>query len=105
MDKHDWANSADPDQTAPRGAVLMRVLAAFQSICIIQRHDTTAEPLRMNPRVFTVKLTGVRNVRNFTVSMCEALLYSILASHLNFRQLSYVEGHESRFWCYKHTPL
>ena len=40
-DRHVWANSADPDQTAP----LIRVYTIWHSVCIVWTHSSMVEPL------------------------------------------------------------
>ena len=66
-DRLAWANSADPDQTAPRGAVwsvstLFAVpSASFRSITLM------VKPSCWNFRVITAKFSNVRIYRSFTV--------------------------------------
>ena len=71
LDRYAWANSADPDQTAPRGAVcsrssLIRVCTVCLSICIIWTHCSMVEPHSSNFRVITTNYLGVRIFRKFT---------------------------------------
>ena len=65
-DRYAWANSADPDQTAPRGS-LIRVYPVCHSVCIVWTHYTIVEPLSSNFRVITTNVLGVRIFRKFTV--------------------------------------
>ena len=60
------ANSADPDQTAPRSS-LIRVYTVCHSICIVWTHYSMAEPHSSNFREFTTNFLGVRIFRKFTV--------------------------------------
>ena len=55
-----WANSADPDQTALE-------LFAIPS-APFWTHYSTVEPPCSNFRVITANLSGVRNLRIFTVN-------------------------------------
>ena len=58
-----WANSADPDQTAP-----IRVYnTVCHSVCIIWTHYSMAEPHSSNFRVITTNFWGVQIFRKFTV--------------------------------------
>ena len=65
-DRYAWANSADPDQTAPRGAVwsgstLFAILSAlFGLITLWKSHIVQI-------RVITTNFLGVRIFRKFTV--------------------------------------
>ena len=65
-----WANSADPDQTAHRGAVcvssLIRVYTVYLSICTFWTHYSIVELPCSNFRVITANFSGVRNFRIFT---------------------------------------
>ena len=58
-DIYAWANSADPDQTAPRSS-LIRVYTVCHSVCIVWTHYTIIEPHSPN-------FLGVRIFRKFTV--------------------------------------
>ena len=42
-DRYAWANSADPDQTAPRSS-LIRVYTVCHSVCIVWTHYSMVEP-------------------------------------------------------------
>ena len=53
-DRYAWANSADPDQTAP--------------VCIIWTHYSMVGPHSSNFRVITTNVLGVRIFRKFTVN-------------------------------------
>ena len=63
-DRYAWANSADPDQTAPR---LIRVYTVCHSVCIVWTHYSMVEPHSSNFRVITTNFWGVRIFRKFTV--------------------------------------
>ena len=52
LDRYAWANSADPDQTAPRG---------------VWTHYSTVKPHSSNFRLITTNFLGARIFRNFTV--------------------------------------
>ena len=65
-DRQVWANSADPDQTAPRS--LIRVYTVCHSVCIVWTHYSMVEPHISNFRVITTNFLGVRIFRKFTVS-------------------------------------
>ena len=62
-DRYAWANSADPDQTAP----LIRVYTVCHSVCIVWPHDSMVEPHSSNFRVITMNILGVWKFRKFTV--------------------------------------
>ena len=64
-DRYAWANSADPDQTAPRGAVWSGSTLPF--VCIVWTHYSMVEPHSSNFRVITTNILGVRIFRKFTV--------------------------------------
>ena len=49
-DRYAWANSADPDQTAPS---LIRVYTFCHSVCIVWTHYSMVEPHSSNFRVIT----------------------------------------------------
>ena len=59
-DRYAWANSADPDQTAPW------VYTVCHSICIVWNHYSMVEPHSSNFRVITTNVFGVRIFRKFT---------------------------------------
>ena len=59
-----WANSVDPDQTAPS---LIRVYTVCHSICTFWTHYFIVEPPCSNFRVSTANCLGVQNARIFTV--------------------------------------
>ena len=63
-DKYAWANSADPDQTAPS---LIRDYTVCLSVCIVWTHYSTVEPHSSHFRVITTKFLGVQLFRKFTV--------------------------------------
>ena len=48
-----WANSADPDQTAPRSSSLIRVYAVCNSLCIFWMHYSKEKPSCSTFRVIT----------------------------------------------------
>ena len=60
-DRQVWANSADPDQTAPS---LIRVYTVCRSVCT---HYSMVEPHSSHFRVITTNSLGVRIFRKFTV--------------------------------------
>ena len=59
-DRQVWANSADPDQTAP---LLIRVYTVCHSIHIFWTHYCTVKPLCLNFRVITANFSGVQIFR------------------------------------------
>ena len=67
-DRYALAKSADPDQTAPRGA-LIRVYTVCHSVCIIWTHYSMVEPHSSNFRAITTNSLGVRIFKKFTVRM------------------------------------
>ena len=62
-DRYTWANSADPDQTAPP----IRVYTVCHSVCIVWTHYYMVEPHSSNFSVITTNILGVRIFRKFTV--------------------------------------
>ena len=64
-DRYAWANSADPDQTAPSSVI--RVYTVCRSVCIVWTHYSMVEPHSSNFRVITTKCLGVRIFRKFAV--------------------------------------
>ena len=58
------ANSADPDQTAPREDQGLHCLLVY---LIFSSHHTMVDPLSLYFREFTVMLGVVQKFRNFTV--------------------------------------
>ena len=62
-DRYAWANSADPDQTAP----LIRVYTVCNSVCIVWTHYSMVEPHSSNFRMITTNILGVRIFRKFMV--------------------------------------
>ena len=46
LDRYAWANSADPDQTAPSS--LIRFYTVCHSVCIVWTHYSTVEPHSSN---------------------------------------------------------
>ena len=70
-DRYAWANSADPDQTAPQTAPssLIRVYTVCHSVCIVWTHYCIVEPYNSNFRVITTNFLGVRIFRKFTVNL------------------------------------
>ena len=81
-DRQVWANSADPDQTAPRGAVsrssLIWVCTVCHSVCIVWTHYSMVEPHSSNFRVITINFLGVRIFRRFTVLLMTVPIAGIL---------------------------
>ena len=65
-DRQVWANSADPDQTAPRSS-LIRIYTVCHSVCIVWTRYSMVEPHSSTFRVITTKFLGVRIFRKFTV--------------------------------------
>ena len=61
LDRYVWANSADPDQTAPDQG-----LHCLQ-FCIVWTHYSMVEPHSSNFRVITTNFSGVRIFRKFMV--------------------------------------
>ena len=57
-DRQAWANSVDPDQTAP----LIRVYTVCHSVCIVWTHYSMVEPHSSNFRVYYSKLFGCPNI-------------------------------------------
>ena len=67
LDRSAWANSADPDQTAPRGGAVWSGSALFAiSVCIVWTHYSMEEPHSSNFRVITTYFWGVQIFRKFT---------------------------------------
>ena len=64
-DRQVWANSVDPDQTAPSS--LIRVYTVCHSVCIVWTHYSMKEPHSSNFRVITTNVLGVRIFTKFTV--------------------------------------
>ena len=52
-DRQVWANSADPDQTAPRSS-LIRVYTVCNSLCIFWMHYSKKNPSCSTFRVITI---------------------------------------------------
>ena len=65
-DRYVWANSADPDQTAPRSS-LIRVYTVCHSVCTVWTHYSMIEPHISNFRAITTIFLGVQIFRKFTV--------------------------------------
>ena len=57
-DRYAWANSADPDQTAPRSS-LIRVYSVCHSVSIVWTHYSMVEPQSSNFGVITSIFWGV----------------------------------------------
>ena len=66
-DRQVWANSADPDQTAPKGS-LIRVYTVCNSLCIFWMHYSKETPSCSTFRVITTNFWGVQIFRKFTVT-------------------------------------
>ena len=69
-----WANSADPDQTAPRPrsdcsqrSSLIWVCTVCCSVCIFWMHYSMVKPPCSNFMVITANVSGVQIFRSFTV--------------------------------------
>ena len=67
-DRYAWANSADPDQTAPR------VYTVCHSVYIVWIHYSMVEPHSSNFRVIKTSVLGVQIFREFTVCFYNHLL-------------------------------
>ena len=65
-DRQVWANSADPDQTAPSS--LIRVYTVCNSGCVFWMHYSKEKSSCSTFRVITANVLGVRNFRVFTVT-------------------------------------
>ena len=83
--RYAWANSADPDQTAPKGAVwsgsrssLIWVHTVCHSVCNVLTHYSMVEPHSSSFRVITTNILGVWIFRKFMVK-----LYSIFSKNLD----------------------
>ena len=59
-DRYAWANSADPDQTAPS---LIRDYTVCHSICIVWTHYAMVEPHSSNFTVITTNVLVLGNLR------------------------------------------
>ena len=66
-DRQVWANSVDPDQTAPRSGSTL-----FAIPCTFWTHYSMVEPPCSNLRGITANFSGVRNFRSFTVCQEDA---------------------------------
>ena len=62
-----WANSAGPDQTAPKVAVCIRVYTFGNSICILFIQNCITKPTFSVFRTVTVLNFGILSFRNFTI--------------------------------------
>ena len=94
-DRYAWANSADPVQTAPRGAVssLIRVyVTVCHSVCIIWTHYSTGEPRSSNFTVSTTNFLGVRIFRKFTVLILTDYQGQIQAKILTSKDLKFLQS-------------
>ena len=80
-DRYAWANSVDPDQTAPSG--LIRVCTVCHSVCIVWTHYSMVGPHSSNFRVIITNFSGVRILRKFTVVSMDINSYHT-NSHKNF---------------------
>ena len=67
-DRYVWANSADPDQTAPLEQSDKGLYTVCHSICLVWTYYSMVEPHSSNFRVITTNVLGVRIFRNFMVS-------------------------------------
>ena len=83
-DRQVWANSADPDQTAP----LIRIYTVCHSVSIVWTHYSMVEPHSSNFRVITTSFLGVRIFRNFTVLARVVCTLYLMVSHLWNRTIS-----------------
>ena len=61
LDRYAWANSADPDQTAP----------VCHSVCVVWTHYSMVESHSSNFRVTTTNFLVVRIFRKFTVQQSQ----------------------------------
>ena len=64
-DRQVWANSADPDQTAPSS--LISVYTVCHSVCIVWTQYSMVEQHSSNLRVIITNILGVRIFRKFMV--------------------------------------
>ena len=58
-DRYAWANSVDPDQTAPEEQSDDRVYTVCHSVCIVWTHCSMVEPHSSNCRVITTNFLVV----------------------------------------------
>ena len=94
-DRYAWANSADPDQTAPRGAVwsgstprssLIWVYTVCHSICIVWTHYSMVEPHSSTFRAITTKFLGVQIFKKFT--LCIFVLHVFMLDFFYYKWAS-----------------
>ena len=96
LDRYAWANSADPDQTAP---------TVCHSICIVWTHYSMAEPHSSKFRVITTNFLGVRIFRKITVHQDLWLEKIERNRHLDFtlpnqaNQFQEISGHNDMKAC------
>ena len=83
-DRYAWANSADPDQTAPRGVVwLGTTLLAIPSASFLT-HYSMVKPHSSNFRVTITNFLGVQIFRKFTVPVSQQLLYNTTSTAVQY---------------------
>ena len=102
-DTQALANSADPDQTAPRGAVWEQSDQGLHchSICTLCTIFSVERPLFLNLKEITAKFSGIRKFRSFTVltlpfrtSCCRIGLCDL---EIKYKKLSQASGMDRQF--------
>ena len=100
------ANSADSDQTAPRGLIRVYTVCHY-SVCIIWTHYSMAESYSSNLRVIKTNFWGVRIFREITVHLygnswfyCSAKLTFSLTPNVNFQNISCNHSKIWTMWLY-----
>ena len=87
-DRYAWANSVDPDQTAPRGAIWSVATLFFHSICIFWTHYSMVEPNCSNFSIITA-VFWVSEYLGMLRYFCR--FYEILRRHNYVTPTSYLE--------------
>ena len=87
-DRYAWANSVDPDQTAPRGAIWSGATLFFHSICIFWTHYSMVEPNCSNFSIITA-VFWVSEYLGMLRYFCR--FYEILRRHNYVTPTSYLE--------------
>ena len=72
--RHVWANSVDPDQTAPRGAVWSGSTLFASSVYIFWTNFSMVKTHNSNFRMITAIFSGVRIFRIFTVTTLKTVI-------------------------------
>ena len=88
-DRQVLANSADPDQTAPRALHCI-------SVCIVWTHFAMVEPHSSNFRVITTNFLGVWIFRKFTVY--QVMAFAICGQLYAWFSDSSVRKHKGSAW-------